>query len=178
MDSAPLSSEPEFSAALDRVGERVPDREAELERQLAASEAARAEMVSKLNQVEQALAMTQLSLLNAERRASEAEAHVVQPREEPGRSPQPEPFYPGPTTVAEASLTVEESAKPESDPRDDDDASAAAPTPLLTRIAELRDAVEAAAEEGDVTPPHDDGIPSFRERLSRAAGARHGGAGS
>jgi len=41
------------------------------------------------------------------------------------------------------------------------------------RISELRDAVESAAEELDVTPPEHDDVPSFRERLARAADARH-----
>jgi hypothetical protein len=152
----------------------VPDRTSELEQQLAASEAARAELISKLNQVEQALAMTQLSLLNAERRATEAEAESIQSREDPTRPSPPAPtVVPEDATVADELDTVEIPHTPESDRRDVDD-EPSAPTSLMDRIAELRDAVESAAGEMDVTPPENTDAPSsFRERLTRAADARH-----
>src|SRR5215213_7446844 len=110
MDTGSLRSttgyEHDFAAA--------PDRATELEKQLAASEAARAELISKLNQVEQALAMTQLSLLNAERRATEAETHLVQPREDPGRSSRSAAVVsPGPATVAAHPAAVDVAPQPE-----------------------------------------------------------------
>ena len=173
----------------------VPDPDTELEKQLAASERARAELVAKLNQAEQALAMTQLSLLNAERRAREAETHLVEPREDPAPSrsaPVPSPHT---TTVAPDPVTVEVSPDREPGPTEPDDESALAPSSLLSRISALRNAVESAAEELVATPadnddvrafrkeleaaPADnDDVPTFRERLARAADARHRAASS
>jgi hypothetical protein len=175
MDTGSLPStsgyEPDFAAA--------PDRATELEKQLAASEAARAELIAKLNQVEQALTMTQLSLLNAERRANEAQTRVVQPREDRGRSsPSAAVVSPGRVTVAAHPATDDVAREPEPGRSEGDDEPASEPSSLLSRISALREAVELAADEFDAPPAEDDGVPTFRERLSRAADARHRSASS
>jgi hypothetical protein len=150
------------------------DRVAALERELAASESARAVLIERLQRAERSLAETQLRALEVERKASAPdESHRRPPREEDSE------HRPWPAVHPRPELDPGQPAEP---------VASDEPFPILTslreRIFELRSALDeeetaSFVDDPDAAPdppaaaaaPED--ADAFRERLSRAAGARH-----
>ena len=145
----------ELAAELEQAKAAVPTADGpsatELEARVAELEAARRSDIEELQRAQEALANTQVELTNANRKLKEADGRIrelgseVAPAAEPERAPVPVPDY----VTRE---TENARREPEYGPRE--------PT--------------AAAQPEQEAPAEEEGL-SLRERLARAAAARHRG---
>ena len=179
----------ELAAELEQAKAAVPTADgpsaAELQARVAELEAARRSDIEELQRAQEALANTQVELTNANRKLREADGRIrelgseVAPAAEPERAPVPVPDY----VTRE---TENARREPEYGPREP--TAAAQPeqeapaevSSFAARLSSLRQEIAAATQPPaevaaeDEPPAEEEGL-SLRERLARAAAARHRG---
>jgi len=179
----------ELAAELEQAKAAVPTADgpsaAELQARVAELEAARRSDIEELQRAQEALANTQVELTNANRKLKEADGRIrelgseVAPAAEPERAPVPVPDY----VTRE---TENARREPEYGPREP--TAAAQPeqeapaevSSFAARLSSLRQEIAAATQPPaevpaeDEPPAEEEGL-SLRERLARAAAARHRG---
>ena len=179
----------ELAAELEQAKAAVPTADgpsaAELQARVAELEAARRSDIEELQRAQEALANTQVELTNANRKLKEADGRIrelgseVAPAAEPERAPVPVPDY----VTRE---TENARREPEYGPREP--TAAAQPeqeapaevSSFAARLSSLRQEIAAATQPPaevpaeDQPPAEEEGL-SLRERLARAAAARHRG---
>jgi len=179
----------ELAAELEQAKAAVPTADGpsatELEARVAELEAARRSDIEELQRAQEALANTQVELTNANRKLKEADGRIrelgseVAPAAEPERAPVPVPDY----VTRE---TENARREPEYGPREP--TAAAQPeqeapaevSSFAARLSSLRQEIAAATQPPaevpaeDQPPAEEEGL-SLRERLARAAAARHRG---
>ena len=179
----------ELAAELEQAKAAVPTADgpsaAELQARVAELEAARRSDIEELQRAQGALANTQVELTNANRKLKEADGRIrelgseVAPAAEPERAPVPVPDY----VTRE---TENARREPEYGPREP--TAAAQPeqeapaevSSFAARLSSLRQEIAAATQPPaevpaeDEPPAEEEGL-SLRERLARAAAARHRG---
>jgi hypothetical protein len=141
-----------------------PDVLAELQARIAELEALRRDEVSELQRTQQALANTQYEMTEAARRAKQAEERL---RELEGEAPVPRPLSGWPPRLGRSEPEVDEAPAPP---------EISAPPGWVADGSAAEADVEGEVPDEDVPERHvmpsKEGL-SLRERLTRAAAARH-----
>jgi hypothetical protein len=157
---------------------------ADLQARVAELEAARRTDITELQRAQESLANTQVELTNVNRRLKEAEARVRELEGGPSAAPEPErPAVPVPDYVTRDAAPAREPAYASAA-----EAGYEAPAEMSSfaaRLSSLRQEIAAATQPAPETvpPPEEEPTPpaqeeeglSLRERLARAAAARHRG---